>query len=95
MMSLEDLVERSEFDRDSEGLWLVADDLGLLLVLSKLPKKEPPPRKPGLPGEVAMGSKNGSMAGFVIAVCNAVKNRRGPAGLRIIITSGMRTEDPE
>ena len=46
--------------------------------------------KLGLTGEVAMGAKNGSTMGFVTAVCNAVRMRRGPAGLGTTITSGSR-----
>jgi hypothetical protein len=40
-------------------------------------------------GDVAIGAKKGSTVGFVTAVCNAVKNRRGPAGLGMIMTSGI------
>lgn len=49
---------------------------------------------PGLIGEVAIGTKNGSTIGFVIAVCSAVKNRRGPAGLGTTMTSGIRDDGP-
>lgn len=53
------------------------------------PKKELGARcKPGLTGEVAMGLNMGSTVGLVTAVCRAVKNRRGPAGLGTTITSG-------
>ena len=44
----------------------------------------------GLAGDVAIGKKNGSTFGFVTAVCNAVKKRRGPAGLGMIMTSGTK-----
>jgi hypothetical protein len=37
-----------------------------------------------------MGAKNGSTTGFVTAVWSAVRNRRGPAGFGMTITSGMR-----
>lgn len=43
---------------------------------------------PGLIGEVAMGENCGSTVGFVTAVNNAAKNRLGPAGLGMIMTSG-------
>jgi len=48
--------------------------------------------KPGLMGDVAVGIKNGSTIGFVIAVCRDVKTRRGPAGLGITIISGNLIE---
>jgi hypothetical protein len=41
-------------------------------------------------GDVAIGKKNESTGGFVTAVCNAVKKRRGPAGLGMIMTSGIK-----
>jgi hypothetical protein len=47
----------------------------------------------GLAGDVAIGEKNGSTFGFVTAVCNAVKKRRGPAGLGMIMTSGTKLEE--
>jgi hypothetical protein len=35
-----------------------------------------------------MGEKNGSTIGRFAAVCNAVRNRRGPTGLGMTMTSG-------
>jgi hypothetical protein len=50
---------------------------------------DPPWYEPGVLGEVAMGEKKGSTGGLVSAVCNAVSRRRGPAGLGMIMTSGI------
>jgi hypothetical protein len=47
-----------------------------------------PPGDIGDIGDMAMGMKNGSTVGFVIAVWRAVRNLRGPAGLGIIMMSG-------
>ena len=44
---------------------------------------------PGLIGEVAIGENWGSTGGFVTAVNRAAKKRLGPAGLGMIMTSGM------
>jgi len=48
----------------------------------------------GVPGEMAVGKKKGSIVGRVTAVCIAVRNRRGPTGFGIIITSGKRAVEP-
>jgi hypothetical protein len=89
--SLGDFVDRSEFVRD--GLEVVVGDLGLgvrVLGIFKLKKDV----WPVVIGDVAIGIKKGSTTGFVTAVCNAVKNRRGPAGLGMIMTSGMADVAP-
>jgi len=83
-VSLGDFVDRSEFVRDGLEA-VVVGDLGLGVRVSGVPKLE----KDVVMGDVAIGVKKGSTIGFVTAVCIAVKNRRGPAGLGIIITSGM------
>ena len=61
-------------------------DFGALLEL----KNGERAKSPGLMGDVAVGRKNGSTTGFVTAVCSAVRNRLGPAGFGMTITSGMR-----
>lgn len=88
-----DLVDRSEFVRVPGGLPF-AGDLGIEL-LALAPRKKLPPLIPGLAGDVAIGEKNGSTIGFFTAVCSAVKNRRGPAGLGRTITSGTGAMEPE
>ena len=50
--------------------------------------------RPGLMGDVAVGTKKGSTTGLVTAVCSAVKKRRGPAGLGMTMISGMRVWKP-
>src|SRR5258707_13699571 len=45
-------------------------------------------------GDVAMGEKKGSTIGFIVAVCSAVRTRRGPAGFGMTITSGRRLVVP-
>ena len=79
--------------RSDDVLTLVVDfepgDFGALKL-----KKGDMVCKPGLMGEVAVGMKNGSTTGRVTAVCSAVRNRRGPAGFGMTITSGIRTEEP-
>ena len=81
-------------DLSDAVLMLTADlppgDLGAPVML----KKGEIECKPGLIGDVAVGTKKGSTTGRVTAVCNAVKKRRGPAGLGITMTSGIRQELP-
>ena len=83
-MSFEDLIDRSEFDRDPEGL--VGPDNE---ALGKGVIRGPTGRvTPGVLGAVAIGVKEGSTIGLVMTVCRAVKKRRGPAGLGTTIISG-------
>lgn len=88
------LVDRSEFDREPRGrvarLGGVPDcKLGVLELESGVAGKFVPAYCGlGVPGEVAVGEKKGSIVGRVTAVCIAVRNRRGPTGLGIIMTSG-------
>ena len=102
--SLFDLVERSELLREPRGLgtafiagdavceaepeapFVLAVELWSIAPIAKNDPSES--RSPGLTGEVAIGMKRGSTMGLVTAVCRAVKNRRGPAGLGMIMTSG-------
>ena len=83
------LGDRAE-DRSDPVLTLVADlplgDLGAPVKLKKGERE----CNPGLMGDVAVGTKNGSTIGLVAAVCSAVKKRRGPAGLGMTMTSGIR-----
>ena len=86
--SFGDLADRSEFVR----ILVVERPPGDRCTLAE--RKGDMGWKLGLTGEVAMGAKKGSTMGFVTAVCNAVRMRRGPAGLGTTITSGRRVQVP-
>jgi len=73
--------ERVEFDRDPGGRG--AGDFEVPALKKELSECD------GVKGDVAVGTKNGSTTGFVTAVYSAVRTRRGPAGLGMIMTSGM------
>ena len=100
---VDDLEDLSEFDLEPvgrEGLMGETGsdtpcgfgaDSGTVLVGGDGVPKNPPVGMltPGLMGEVAIGENWGSTGGFVTAVNSAAKNRLGPAGLGIIMTSGI------
>lgn len=89
MISFGDLFDRSELLR-----WLVlVDGLGECRPFGLSLKDEDVVCILGVIGEVAMGTKNESTIGFLVAVYSAVRTRRGPAGFGITITSGKYDEN--